>query len=169
MNRAGKTNNIFDFILNCFAYISGLCLVFIVISVCADVVIRNLFGQPVHWVFEIAEYLLLTIAFSGAAWCLREEGHVEMDIFTGMVSSKMRYLLKFITSILGGVLCAVLSWYAAECSIDFYKRGLYYPTLLEVPKSHIIGIVAIGFFLLFIQFSRRTRHYYILWKKPAST
>ena len=114
MNRRAYLNPIFDAILNVMVFIAGLCLAFIVVSVCIDVIIRNLFNQPIQWVFEIAEYMLVVITFFGAAWCLREEGHVEMDILTSMVSCRSRFLLKFITSLLGGLLCAILTWYSAE-------------------------------------------------------
>jgi len=165
MNTKPNLTEIFDSVLNVLVFIAGLCLTFIVVSVCIDVIIRDLLNRPIQWVFEVAEYLLLAITFFGAAWCLREEGHVEMDILTSKLPNRVQYFLRFITSILGILICGVLTYYSAVCSWDFYKRGLYYPTLLEVPKALIIAILVVGFFLLVVQFIRRTRKYFSLWKE----
>ena len=113
---------------------------------------------------KLAEYLLLVITFFSAAWVLRDEGHVDMDILTNRFPTRVQYLLKMITSAMGIFLCAVLGYFSAVCSLDLYKRGIYYPTLLEMPKAPVIGILVLGFFLLFIQFIRRTCKYYSLWR-----
>jgi len=165
MNPKFQPSKIFDHILSGLLFIAGLCFVFIITSVCIDVIIRELFNAPIQWVFEVAEYLLLVITFFSAAWVLRDEGHVDMDILTNRFPTRVQYLLKMITSAMGIFLCAVLSYFSAVCSLDLYKRGIYYPTLLEMPKAPVIGILVLGFFLLFIQFIRRARKYYYLWKK----
>lgn len=153
-----------DHILNGLVFIAGLCLAFIVVSVCTDVIGRAVFNLPIQWVCEIAEYLLLVITFFAAAWCLREEGHVEMDIVTIQLPTKVQYFMKVLTSVMGVCLCGVLCYYSALVSWDLYRRGLYYPTLLEVPKAPVIAVLFLGFFLLCIQFTRRIHHYFILWK-----
>ena len=165
MNPKFQPSKIFDCILNGLLFIAGCCLVFIIATVCIDVILRDLFNAPIQWVFEVAEYLLLVITFFSAAWVLRDEGHVDLDILTNQLPTRVQYLLKLITSAMGVFLCAVLAYFSAVCSLYLYKRGIYYPTLLEMPKAPVICVLVLGFLLLFIQFIRRTRKYYFLWKK----
>jgi TRAP-type C4-dicarboxylate transport system permease small subunit len=165
MKTVKKSTNLFDQILNFLFFLAGCSLTFIIVTVCLDVILRNFFNRPVQWAGEIGEYLMLVIAMFGAGRVLREEGHVEMDIIVAHLSLKIQYFLKFITSVLGSILCSILSFYGMVSTLDHYRRNLYFPTLLEFPKAPILGTIALGFFFLAIQFLRRTKKYYQLMKR----
>jgi len=93
LTRAGTG---FDFILNTLAGIAGFLIVFATLSVGISVVMRYFFNSPVSWVTEICEYILLYITFLVAAWVLRKEGHVKMDLIIDQFKSRVKIIINII-------------------------------------------------------------------------
>ena len=92
----------------------------------------------------------------GATWLLKLEGHVKMDLLVNQLNPRTQALLNIITSILGAIICLVIAWYGTEVTWSQFQKGITYPTVLEPPVFIILSVIPIGYFLLFIQFLRRT-------------
>ena len=75
-------NTLFDRVIGAMAWIAGALLLFQVISVSCDVLIRYFFGTSIRWVITLNEWSLLFIAFLAAAWLQRQGGHVRLDILS---------------------------------------------------------------------------------------
>ncbi len=146
---------LFDSILNVFAFLSGLLLILTTLSVCVDVVMRYLFNNPLTWVDEISEYVLLYITFLGTAWALRRDGHVVIDLLLMRLRERSRKILGLISTGICIISCSVLFWYGARVAWDHYQRGVYNATLLEFPKGPVIAIIPVGSFFLVLQFLRK--------------
>lgn len=146
---------IFDKIISALAVFAGVLLTLAMLIVCLDVIMRYFLNQPIAWVQEMIEYALLCLTFTGAAWLLKEEGHVKVDILINRISLEKRNILDVIVQILGIFLCTVLTYYGVQVAWDHFARGVYNPTLLEFPKGPLLAIIPIGTFLLLIQFIRK--------------
>jgi C4-dicarboxylate transporter DctQ subunit len=143
------------------ALIAGLLLCFMMVSICYDVVVRAFGLQPPVWVTEITEYILLYVTFLGAAWVLKEDGHVRVDVALNQFSERTREGINIGTSVLGVLVCLVLTWFGAETTWDFFNRSIPVIKSLSVPKFLLLGIIPVGSFFLCIQFLHKTLG---LWK-----
>ena len=143
-----------------FAWLAGLLLAFALITVCIDVVLRYFFNRPTGWVLQFSEYILLYIPFLAAAFVLREEGHIRIDILLNRFNLKNQLLLNLVTSILGCLVLLVITYYGTFVSIDFYRRGV--PTLkyVKIPEYLVIMVIPVGCFLFAVQFIRRAHKYF---------
>jgi TRAP-type C4-dicarboxylate transport system permease small subunit len=148
--------DIFDRTLNVMTFLAGILLVFIMLSVCLEVVLRTFINRPQIWVTEVTECLLLYITFLGTAWLLREEGHVKVDIVLNRLKPQTTAFLGIISSIMGVLVSITLTIYGFNVTWDYFQRGIYTPTALEIPVYLILLIIPIGSLMLFIQFIRRT-------------
>ncbi len=112
MGAISKLGRVFDFAIDKMARLADVILMFLMLSVCADVILRYFFNRPQAWVAEISEYLLLYITFLGAAWVLKNEGHVIVDVLVAQVSPKARAVLGVISSVIGAFVlsCRSLVW-----------------------------------------------------------
>lgn len=146
---------IYDAVLNALAFFAALLLVLLMLAVTLDVIMRYFLDLPQFWVGELAEYSLLYITFTGTAWVLRKDGHVKIDILMAHITPRKTKILDAVGSVIGIVVCAVLTYYGVDVAWDHIARGVYNPTLMEFPKGPLIAIIPIGAFLLFIQFVRR--------------
>ncbi len=136
-------------ILNLFVFLAGILLWGQMIIVNIEVVSRYL-GRPTIWVSEISSILILWIPFMVAAWILKRDGHVRMDLLIQHLSQESRAVLNFITSIIGVVVMLIIS--AVSLKTTIYWIGYKTPTPLMLPRSPIIGIIFIGSLMFAIQF-----------------
>jgi TRAP-type C4-dicarboxylate transport system permease small subunit len=158
-------NSVFDRVLKAGASIAGFLLIFVMLSICVELLCRRI-GHPLMWVMEATEYSLLYITFLGAAWVLDKEGHVKMDIIVDALGPKSQAFLGIVTSILGSVMSLYLVIYGARVTWEYYERGIVECTPLLTPTYIILLIIPLGSIPLFIQFLRRAYRYRALWKSP---
>jgi TRAP-type C4-dicarboxylate transport system permease small subunit len=149
-----------DRVMEGFAWLAGMLMMFSLITVCIDVVMRYCFNRPTGWVLQFSEYILLYIPFLAAAFVLREESHIRIDIVLNRLNRKAQSLLNMATSLLACLVLAILTWYGTYVTIDFYQRQV--PTLkyLKIPEFLVIMVIPIGCFLFSVQFVRRAYRYY---------
>ena len=143
-----------DHVLTVGAVLSGIFLVFIMLSVSFDVILRYTLNQPLEWVVEISQYLLVGLTFFAAAWVLKRDGHVKMDQLFNTLGPRTQSVLSTITSILSAIACLIIVWYGTWVTLDHIQTGDSYYTTLETPKWPISAIVVVGFLLLLFQFLR---------------
>lgn len=134
------------------AAVSGLLLLWILVSVVTSVVMRNLGLQPFAWLFTSAEYGLLYMTMLGAPWLVREKGHVHIELVTAALPERPRHLLSRLVAAACVLVCAVLTWKGIELVMtniergDFDTRAYYYPRwLLTIAFPLSFGLMAIEF------------------------
>jgi C4-dicarboxylate transporter DctQ subunit len=151
-----KASIIFDRIIDLAVILAGILLIFVILSVCAEVFLRYFLGRPTVWVVEISGYALLYITFLVVAWVQRRGGHVKMDLVFNHLNRTVQSVVNIITSLICAAACFILTWYGAKTTLYFFERGYPTPTPLRIPKFIIIVIIFVGSLLLFIQFLRTT-------------
>jgi len=159
-----KAANIFDRLNNCLALMAIVLLVFLMLSITYNVATRYFLGLVTKGLFETWEYTLLYIPFLGAAWLLKRDGHVSVDIVIDYLQPRARAILKTITSGLGAVVCLVLAWFGTQVTWQSFQAGYQIRGELYTPEFVILMIIPIGSFLLFIQFLRKTYRYLAGWR-----
>ena len=155
MSAQAKTIKTVDRIIDSMAWIAGLLLLFMMFSICYEVILRYFNFRPPTWVTEITEYILLYVTFLGAPWVLKQDGHVKVDIVVTRLGLRAGKALEILTSIFGMGVCCVLVWFGTNVTLDHYQRHIPVIKALEVPKFLLLGIIPIGSALLIIQFIRR--------------
>lgn len=156
MGAISKLGRVFDFAIDKMARLGDVILIFLMLSVCADVILRYFFNRPQAWIAEISEYLLLYITFLGAAWVLKNEGHVTVDVLVTLASPKTRAVFGVISSVIGAFVFLVVFWFGTQETLDLFKRGVHNPSVLEFPKAPLVAIIPFGSLFFMIQFLRRT-------------
>lgn len=162
MKLLAKAIKIYDHIIDISAILAGILVLFLVVSVSLEVVLRYFFGRPTSWVVEIAGYILLYVPFLVAAWVLKRDGHVRMDLVLEQFSPMVKAVINVMTSFVSAIICFIIAWFGVKATV--YYIGYQTPTVLMMPKSLIIAIICIGMFLLFVQCLRMTYGYLAGWE-----
>lgn len=145
----------FDVLLDLCGGAAAIIIFFTMLAVIYEVVMRYFMDRPTFWVLEVVEWCLVWMTFLSAAWVLKEDGHVTMDIVVAGLNPKAKFILGVITSTIGALICLALAWYGALLVRDHFIRGVVEAKVLKAPKAPLLAIIPVGFFLLFIQFLRR--------------
>src|SRR3990172_450307 len=104
-----KASVLFDRLVNLLAILAGILLIFVILSVCAEVFLRYFLGRPTVWVVEISGYALLYITFLVVAWVQRRGGHVRMDLVIDRLNPMVRSVVNVITSLICTIACFILT------------------------------------------------------------
>lgn len=126
-------------------------LVGVIVSVMVEVFLRSFFNRPQEWVVEISEYALLYITFLSAAFVLKKEGHIVVDLVTCRLNLNKRLFLAIVQYILISLVSMVFIYVGAKVTVDNFIRGIYNPTVLQIPIAYVLGIIPIGGFFLLVQ------------------
>lgn len=144
-----------DLAENVLAFLGGVLLVVAVSSVAFQISARYFFNLTFIWINEINEYILLYIPFLGAAWLLRQDGHVTVDLLNSVLRSRTRKGSNLLVAALGIAISAVLFWFGMVVTMDAYARGTVSTTPSQVPQAYVLVVVPLGSLLLLLEFVRR--------------
>jgi TRAP-type C4-dicarboxylate transport system permease small subunit len=140
---------IWDGVVNVIVALAGILLWGQMIIVNVEVFARYA-GRPTTWATEISSLLNLWIPFMVAAWVLRNEGHVKMDLIVERLSLKTQAMISFVTSLIGVGVMLIVAWTGLMTAIGWI--GNRTPTMLMLPKAPLISIIFIGSFMFAVQF-----------------
>jgi TRAP-type C4-dicarboxylate transport system permease small subunit len=164
MKFLARLGKLFDYLNIVMVVIGAILLVGLTLIVGADITLRYLFNKPLGWVKEVSEYTLVALGFLVAAWILKDEGHVKMDLVLNNVGSRVQTMMNIITSIISTIVLLTVTWFSLRVIGDFYRTKLVAPTVLEPPKWVLLTPILVGSFLLAVQFIRRTYFFIGKWK-----
>ncbi len=154
------------------AVLVAVLVLFMMVATIANIVFR-MFGSGLLWAFELTEYCVFLIPFLGAAWLLKMDGHVKLDVLIERMNTRIKAVLNTVTSLLGGVTVLVLAWYSGLNALDAYEVGYATTGILTLPRFVFLLIIPIGCLALFLQFIRKAANYYLAAKasptKPVKT
>jgi TRAP-type mannitol/chloroaromatic compound transport system permease small subunit len=126
---------------------------FMVILICIDVLQRYLFNYSKNWILELEWHLFALVFLIGAAYTLKEDKHVRVDLFYSNFSKKKKAWVDLI-----GTLFFLLPWciliivksYDYALNSFSFKEGS--PNPGGLPALYIIKFcIVIGFVLLLLQ------------------
>ena len=109
-----KVRSIFDRCIDATALITTIGVVFLMVSVNIEVILRYLTGKAHPWVVELTEYTLLIVTLLGAAWVLRREEHIIRDLLLTRLKPRGRAMLEAINYGISAVFCFIVVWYGAS-------------------------------------------------------
>ena len=159
-----RLGRLFDYLNIVMVVISAILLIGLTFIVGADITLRYLFNKPLGWVKEMSEYTLVGLGFLVAAWILKDDAHVKMDLVLNKVGSRAQTMMNIITSGISTIVVLITTWFTLRVIVDFYRTKLVAPTVLEPPKWILLTPIFVGCFLLAIQFIRRTYGFIGKWK-----
>ena len=142
----------FDRINDLMAGLAGALILFGILLVAYSITSRYFhFGYPI-WGTQVVEYTLVWITFGGAAWLLKQGGHVRIDVLTSRLSGRTNSIVNLLDSILGLLACGVLAWISSRLVWSFWQRGIFDVRAIDIPKFVVMLIIPFGSLLLVLQF-----------------
>ena len=147
---------VFDRIEGFLAYLGGLLILLMIISICYEIVARYFFLRPTLWSMGLVEYTLLCVTFLATGWVLKKDRHVKIDVALNALSERGQAILNITASIIGLVSCVIMLWYGLKTTWKIFLRNAMTAQDPEIPKFILLAFIPLGFFFLSIEFTRRT-------------
>ncbi|MCZ7562678.1 MAG: TRAP transporter small permease [Burkholderiales bacterium] len=93
--------------------------------VCADVIGRVVFNNPVKGTKEIVEISIVIICFLQAGYAIRSGGMLHVDVVTGLLPFRARAALVVLGALLGVFFFALIVWGSLEPFAYAWREGEY--------------------------------------------
>jgi C4-dicarboxylate transporter, DctQ subunit len=137
------------------AGVAAFLILFILVSICMEVILRYFFGRPLLWTVEASEYLQIYITFLAATWVLRQDGHVNLEILLDMVGKKTKRIFYYASNTLGFVTALAIAIFSGTVTYQQLVLGTPVIKALEVPKWMVLAPIPVGCFFLTLEFMWR--------------
>lgn len=132
--------------------LSGICIVIITIFILLEIIARKFFNYGFLFVLEVSSYLLATSWFLSAAYTLRTDGHIRINVLTSVLKTDraVRFVDIFAT-VLGIVMSLIFFRAVLILATDsyFFNKTSFSP--LRAPLYIPQTFIAIGMFFMLIQ------------------
>ncbi|MFC2013897.1 TRAP transporter small permease [Chloroflexota bacterium] len=158
MGFSSKVPNIFDRVLDTLAFVAAILIIFIMLAISANVVLRKI-GQPQLWLVESPQYAMLYITFLVTAWLLKRDKHVKVELLASRLNSRNQALLGLFACTIGIIVSLVLVVFGSQVTLDYFQQHIFRPTELHWQMYPLLAIIPIGSLLLLFQFLRRAYGY----------
>jgi TRAP-type C4-dicarboxylate transport system permease small subunit len=161
-------SKIFDNIITRAAYLSGCIIIFMMLAISYEVIMRYFFIKPTGWVMDFSGYMQYACVLLGSAWVLKIGSHTRIDVLLNKFPARIQTILNLITSSIALVACAIFFWKGFEATWGAYQRGDFLYREVEVPLSILFAFIPFAFLLLCIQFGREIyKHWQALRRPPV--
>lgn len=134
--------------------VGGLFTGVMTATVTLAVVLRYVFSRPIGWSEEISIYLMIWAAFLGAAYALKEDAHIGVDLLFSRLPERLKSSFLLFHCVVGLVFCFLLFWKGIELvafSLRLNNRSIAIDFPLFIPQLS----VPVGSAMLFLQFVAR--------------
>ena len=152
---------LFDRILLAGGILSGCVLIIIMLMITVKVIFRYVLHEGLIGVDLLSGTLLVYMTFLGAAWVLKHEKHVVLDVILNQASPSSARWMRITSSLLGAAICFVVVVFGTWESISSFQRGILIPAEIEIPRVINLWIIPAGCLLLCCQFLRRALCHYL--------
>jgi TRAP-type mannitol/chloroaromatic compound transport system permease small subunit len=134
------------------AAVSWLIIVLVLVT-CYDVIVRYVFRESSVAFQELEWHLFAVIFLIGAAYTLKTDDHVRVDIFYSRFSKERKALIDFVGSILFLIPFTLMVIYSSKDFVsNSFLIGETSPDAGGLPARYIVkAFIPFSFFLLLLQ------------------
>jgi TRAP-type C4-dicarboxylate transport system permease small subunit len=147
---------------------SVLVIVFVMLFVCAEVLLRYAFNAPIPGHLEGSELLLPIIVFLALSYTQATRGHVGMDLVLDMLPPKARRRATMSTLFLSVFICAVLAWFSFKNAVQLWRYDDVTMTPPYFPTWPSAAAIPLGYALISIRMLLQALHLYDSGRYPDS-
>jgi TRAP-type C4-dicarboxylate transport system permease small subunit len=160
LNRAlTPISKAYDAVLYGMAYLAGLLMVAMMVTITLDVVLRNLGYQSSAHFFTFTEYALLIVPCLGAPWLAREKGHIYVEILLMSMPPRVRARMTMLIGVICIAVCLVIAWYGFDVALRDYLQNEKDVRSMDFPRWMVVGFIPLSFLMMAVEFAR------FLWRR----
>lgn len=136
--------------------LGGIAVVMII-----QVFMRYLFKSPIMWAEEACKYMFVWTSFLSLGYCFRRDMLLKVDILYSKISSGIKKVVDFISTILTLVFLGALFIRSLTVVGQIAASGQLSPSL-GLPMQYIYAASSVGFFLGLLRYIQFIVRRYIL-------
>lgn len=114
-----------------------------------QVVSRFIFKNPIPWGQDIVRLSFIYLVFWGGAYCVKEKGHLNIDMLLTALKVKQRYILEIIINLVLVVFFGFIVYYGFKFTQSGISQKAPY---LDIPMSlYYVSLPSAGLLMIYYQ------------------
>jgi len=140
----GRIADLLDAIAEVAGKIVSVALLFMILSVALEIILRLFTGHPLLWTFEVSLFLFGGYVMLLGGYALKCESHVRLDFFYGRASRKTKAVLDLATFPFFLLFICILFYISFEAAYETWEvnersQSLWAPILFPIKLTIPIG------------------------------
>jgi TRAP-type mannitol/chloroaromatic compound transport system permease small subunit len=132
----------------------------------SNVLLRYGFNTGSVWSQELEWHLMSPICLFGMSYALRHNEHVRVDVLFASYSQRKKYLVEFISALLGMVISLIIIKLSYAYVLQSWSIGEGTANPGGIPARYLLkSLIPIGFALLFAQYLAHAIQFFLAWRR----
>lgn len=132
--------------------IIGIALLILFLVSFSVIIGRVFFGASMGWSQDVIRLCFTYVIYFGAAYCVREKGHLNVDFVLGMMSPKVRRIIEFIINLVLLAFFAFIVYFGFQFAATGASQKSPY---LMLPMTwYYYGVPISGIMMFFYMFEQ---------------
>ncbi len=143
----------FDNLLSTCNNIASLVVVFLILLISSDVILRGAFNNPLPGVPEIVKFAIVGMFWLQCAYALRARKHLRTTILLGALPRPAQVTILILNALVGAFMFGFIAWLATTETMKTWEIGAFegeHP--VRIPIWPLWGLLVFGAVLTMIQF-----------------
>lgn len=143
---------IFNRIVRGTRFLGQLVLVFMVLTICYDAMMRYIFAAPTSWSLEINTFLIVYVAVLVAADVQRTDSHIRITCFVETGRPLVKRGSQAIIALAGMAFAGIMTWRGFLMAFQAWDYGERVSSSFGTPMVIPYALLPLGFGTLTLQF-----------------
>lgn len=131
-------------------FLSSAVVVLMMLTICYDVFLRYVFGNPTTWVLELNVIAVLALAFLAVPDLYARDQHIAMDLLHNRLGNTLRRHTAMIVRVAVGVFGLLMTVLGLATTVQTFRAGLLTSGMTPIPMWPIYALIPLGAGLLFL-------------------
>lgn len=127
-----------------FVYIAGVLVLFIILIMVYDVILRNFFNAPTAWSLDLARFMMVYVFFLALGPALSTGHHVSLELFQNKVNDRVKKIMQILVYLITMIFGFVLLGELAISTWEVFTMNRLFPTTVSIPMIYVYLITPIG-------------------------
>lgn len=146
--------------------IIGIALLVLFLVSFSVIIGRVFFGASMGWSQDVIRLCFTYVIYFGAAYCVREKGHLNVDFLLGMMKPKLRQTVEFIINLVLLAFFAFIVYFGFQFSATGASQKSPY---LMLPMTwYYYGVPVSGAMMLFYMLKQLIEEAKLLFSKEVT-
>lgn len=129
-----------------------IVLIFMVVTITYDALMRYVFAAPTSWSLEINSFLIIYLAVMTAADTERRGEHIAIALLGDRLGGRWPGALAVVVGVVGMAFCGIMTWRGSLMAYDAWIYGERVSSSFGTPIVLPYAMLPIGFGTLGLQF-----------------
>lgn len=143
-----QIRNVIQTLTRILGYVGMVCVFPMMLLTSVDAAARDMLSRPIPGAFEISSLTLSVFVLLGLAYAQQMKDHVQVTVLVDRLPPKLGVLITIFTTLLSMFIVAIMTWQGVVVALETTTTS----DMLRIPQWPFRMLVAVGGFLLFLEF-----------------